>query len=258
MVIIPEGYVFHFLAVFHFSSHHHHLHTGSCRQDGGYCCCWRAAISSTAVGTSGSWPWCWPPRSSTTIAAWPSPAGKKAPGRSWAWRCCPAAWCLGCYVWLPASGISQSLLLISAAMGLAFFGGHEAIGLLARDRRPKYYLILERGLLPGHFGILQILQFFYRFIQVAPGDSGLQRQLEHAEHHPARGHLLLYLPIAGLRHRRVSGPEPGVCGFSHLRHLRRLFPPDGVGAHRTGQESYPPAGNRGRVSGIPISRTACA
>ena len=72
----------------------------------------------------------------------------------------PAAWCLGCYVWLPASGISESLLLISAAMGLAFFGGHEAIGLLARDRRPKYYLILSVVFCLAILGFFKYFNFF--------------------------------------------------------------------------------------------------
>lgn len=72
----------------------------------------------------------------------------------------PAAWCLGCYVWLPASGIEKPLLLISAAMGLAFFGGHEAIGLLARDRRPKYYLILSVVFCLAILGFFKYFNFF--------------------------------------------------------------------------------------------------
>ena len=85
---------------------------------------------------------------------------KKGPWQVLGLALLPAAWCLGCYVWLPASGISQSLLLVSAAMGLAFFGGHEAIGLLARDRRPKYYLILSVVFCLAILGFFKYFNFF--------------------------------------------------------------------------------------------------
>ena len=58
---------------------------------------------------------------------------KKGPWQVLGLALLPAAWCLGCYVWLPASGISPHLVLASAALGLAFWGGHEATQAL--DRR---------------------------------------------------------------------------------------------------------------------------
>ena len=72
----------------------------------------------------------------------------------------PGAWCLGCYVWLPASGISNHLFVASGAMGLAFFGSHEAIGLMPRDRRPKYYLILSVVFCLAILGFFKYFNFF--------------------------------------------------------------------------------------------------
>ncbi len=72
----------------------------------------------------------------------------------------PAVWLLGCYVWLPASDITSSLLMISAAVGLAFFGAHEAIGLLAEDRRAKYYLILSVVFCLTILGFFKYFNFF--------------------------------------------------------------------------------------------------
>ena len=45
-------------------------------------------------------------------------------------------------------------------MGLAFFGVHEAIGLLARDRRPKYYLILSIVFCLAILGFFKYFNFF--------------------------------------------------------------------------------------------------
>ncbi|MFZ5449100.1 MAG: MBOAT family O-acyltransferase [Thermodesulfobacteriota bacterium] len=72
----------------------------------------------------------------------------------------PAAWLLGCFLCLPASHLSPSLLAISAVAGLAFFGAHEAIGLLAEDRRPKYYLILSVVFCLTILGFFKYFNFF--------------------------------------------------------------------------------------------------
>ena len=98
---------------------------------------------------------------------------KKGPWQVLGLALLPAAWCLGCYFWLPASGISKPLLLVSAAMGLAFFGGHEAIGLLARDRRPKYYLILSVVFCLAILGFFKYFNFFVGSFQSLLGTVGV-------------------------------------------------------------------------------------
>jgi alginate O-acetyltransferase complex protein AlgI len=85
---------------------------------------------------------------------------KNGPGLALGLALLPAAWCLGCYLFLPGAGISKSLLLISAALGLAFFGGHEAIGLLAPERRPKPFLILSVVFCLAILGFFKYFNFF--------------------------------------------------------------------------------------------------
>jgi alginate O-acetyltransferase complex protein AlgI len=88
-------------------------------------------------------------------------AGRK--NKSWqvlGLACLPGSWLLGCYLWLPGAGISGSLLLISAALGLAFFGAHEAIGLLAEDQRPKSYLVLSVVFCLAILGFFKYFNFF--------------------------------------------------------------------------------------------------
>jgi alginate O-acetyltransferase complex protein AlgI len=72
----------------------------------------------------------------------------------------PAAWCLGCYLGRPGAGISAPLLLISAGLGLAFFGAHEAIGRLAGEQRPKYYLVLSVVFCLAILGFFKYFNFF--------------------------------------------------------------------------------------------------
>jgi alginate O-acetyltransferase complex protein AlgI len=88
-------------------------------------------------------------------------AGQKKP----AWQVLgfsllPATWLLGCFLWLPASHISLLLLAVSIAMGLTFFGAHEAAGLLSGDKRPKYYLILSVVFCLAILGFFKYFNFF--------------------------------------------------------------------------------------------------
>ena len=54
-------------------------------------------------------------------------------------------------------------------MGLAFFGAHEAIGLLAGDRRPKYYLILSVVFCLAILGFFKYFNFFTDSFNLRPG-----------------------------------------------------------------------------------------
>jgi alginate O-acetyltransferase complex protein AlgI len=85
---------------------------------------------------------------------------KKRPWQVLSLALLPAAWCLGCHFWLPASGISSSLLLISAGLGLGFFAAHEAIGFLPPERRPKFYLILSVVFCLAILGFFKYFNFF--------------------------------------------------------------------------------------------------
>ena len=84
----------------------------------------------------------------------------------------PAAWLLGCSVLLPTSGISLSLFLISAAVGLAFFGAHTVIPLLVEDNRPKYYLILSVVFCLAILGFFKYCNFFVDSFQSLMGTVG--------------------------------------------------------------------------------------
>jgi alginate O-acetyltransferase complex protein AlgI len=99
---------------------------------------------------------------------------KKAPWQVLGLALLPAGWCLGGYIWLPGADISPSLLLISAALGLAFFGGHEAVGLLARDRRPQYYLILSVVFCLAILGFFKYFNFFVGSFQSLLGAAGFK------------------------------------------------------------------------------------
>jgi alginate O-acetyltransferase complex protein AlgI len=102
-------------------------------------------------------------------------AGRKnRPGLVLGLALLPAAWCLGCYLGLPASGISYNLLLISAGLGLAFFGAHEAIGFLAQDRRPKYYLVLSVVFCLAILGFFKYFNFFVGSFQSLMGAVGVR------------------------------------------------------------------------------------
>jgi alginate O-acetyltransferase complex protein AlgI len=98
---------------------------------------------------------------------------KKGPWQALGLSLLPAAWCLGCYVWLPTAGISSTLLLVSAAMGLGFFGSHEAIGLLPRARRPKYYLVLSVVFCLAILGFFKYYNFFIGSFQSLLGTVGV-------------------------------------------------------------------------------------
>jgi D-alanyl-lipoteichoic acid acyltransferase DltB (MBOAT superfamily) len=89
----------------------------------------------------------------------------------------PAVWLLGCYFWLPASQLSLSLLIISAAMGLVFFGAHEAIGLVAEDSRPKYYLILSVVFCLAILGFFKYFNFFTDSFRSLIGVIGFKADL---------------------------------------------------------------------------------
>ncbi|HZE20918.1 MAG TPA: hypothetical protein VE082_02605, partial [Desulfobaccales bacterium] len=89
----------------------------------------------------------------------------------------PAAWCLACYLWLPASGISSSLLLISVGLGLGFFAVHEVIGLLAPEVRPKYYLILSVVFCLAILGFFKYFNFFVGSFKSLMGVVGFKPDL---------------------------------------------------------------------------------
>ena len=89
----------------------------------------------------------------------------------------PAAWCLGCHLWLPASGVSSSLLLISAGLGLGFFAAHEAIGLLAPEWRPKYYLVLSVVFCLAILGFFKYFNFFVGSFKSLMGVVGFKPDL---------------------------------------------------------------------------------
>jgi D-alanyl-lipoteichoic acid acyltransferase DltB (MBOAT superfamily) len=89
----------------------------------------------------------------------------------------PAVWLLGCAWGLPGSHISLSLLAISAGLGLAFFGAHAAIGLVAEDQRPKYYLILSVVFCLTILGFFKYFNFFTDSFKSLAGVIGFTADL---------------------------------------------------------------------------------
>src|SRR4030042_196612 len=57
----------------------------------------------------------------------------------------PSAWLSGCSLFLPASGINILMVATAAALGMAFFAGHELIWGGARENRRRWFLILSIG-----------------------------------------------------------------------------------------------------------------
>jgi len=86
----------------------------------------------------------------------------------------PAVWLLTCHFWLPGSGITSSLLLTSAGLGLAFSGAHEAIGLLEEARRPRYYLVLSVVFCLAILGFFKYFNFFIGSFKSLLGVAGFQ------------------------------------------------------------------------------------
>jgi len=182
---------------------------------------------------------------------------KNAPWQVLGLALLPAAWCLGCYVFLPASGISNSLLLISIAMGLAFFGGHEAIGLLARDRRPKYYLILSVVFCLAILGFFKYFNFFVGSFKSLLGTVGLNANWSM---------LSIILPVGisfytfqslGYVIDGYRGQSPACADFLTFATFDAFFP-RWVPGPSNGAGLLFPSLPKGPISGIPMSRTACA
>jgi len=72
----------------------------------------------------------------------------------------PALWLLSCSFFLPAAGINLLIVAVAAALGLAFFAGHELIWLLAREKRSRAFLILSIGFCLGILGFFKYCGFF--------------------------------------------------------------------------------------------------
>ena len=84
---------------------------------------------------------------------------------------------------------------------------------------------------------VQVLQLLRRL---------LPRALRHrprrvAEHPPARRHLLLYLPVAQLHHRRLPRQARPRARFRQDRAVHRLLPAARRRTHRQGRGLHPPA-----------------
>jgi len=72
----------------------------------------------------------------------------------------PGAWLSGCSLFLPSSGINILMVAAAAALGLAFFAGHELIWRGARENRSRWFLILSIGFCLGILGFFKYFGFF--------------------------------------------------------------------------------------------------
>jgi alginate O-acetyltransferase complex protein AlgI len=72
----------------------------------------------------------------------------------------PGAWLSACYFLLPSSGISPAMLGLSVGLGLTFAGAHEAVWYLARDRRPRLFLVLSVVFCLAILGFFKYFGFF--------------------------------------------------------------------------------------------------
>ncbi len=72
----------------------------------------------------------------------------------------PAAWLAGCSLFLPSAGIHRVIIAVTAALGLAFFAGHELIWRLGRENRSRSFLILSVVFCLSILGFFKYFGFF--------------------------------------------------------------------------------------------------
>lgn len=72
----------------------------------------------------------------------------------------PAAWLSGCSLWLTASGVNLLIVAAAAALGLAFFAGHELIWRWGRENRRRAFLILSIAFCLSILGFFKYFGFF--------------------------------------------------------------------------------------------------
>ena len=159
---------------------------------------------------------------------------------------------------LPAAGISSSLLLISAAVGLAFFAAHEAIGLLPGDRRPKYYLVLSVVFCLTILGFFKYFNFFVGSFKSLLGGVGFNADWAMLDIILPVGISFYTFQSLGYVIDVYRGQSPACADFLTFATFDAFFPQMVAGPIERGQQSYPAAGEGRQISGIPISRTASA
>ena len=89
-------------------------------------------------------------------------------------------------------------------------------------RAPEGVPVAGSGRQPRAPGVLQVLQLLRRQRRGGPGDGGLARAEARAARRAARRHLVLHVPGAQLRHRRVLGiaRRPGGASSTSARSSR--------------------------------------
>lgn len=86
----------------------------------------------------------------------------------------PAAWTGVCYLALPAAGVSPGVMGIAAALGLLFFGAHEALWAWGGVRRRRYFLILSVCFCLTILGFFKYFGFFVDSARTILEAAGLQ------------------------------------------------------------------------------------
>jgi len=134
----------------HFSSSYHHLILAPAGKTATPVCCDGQLFLLRMLGRQIPGPGA-ATTASTIIAAWPSPARKKAPGGSWAWPSCrlPGAW--GVMSGYPRPAFPTTSCW-SAPHGVGVFSAAMKPSAPGPGPAPQILSDPERGLLPGHFG----------------------------------------------------------------------------------------------------------